>query len=53
MTMNEIPQPAVWPFAHEDCPNCFNDGRRETTGMVCQSCGYDHAARALPDEEAR
>lgn len=28
------------------CPTCQNGRTRETTGMVCQTCGRDYAPRA-------
>lgn len=39
-----------FPYAHENCPNCLNRDARETTGMVCQWCGHDHAPDATAQD---
>lgn len=38
--------------AAEACPTCSGPDRRETTGMVCQTCGRDFAPEPLVDEVA-
>lgn len=51
--MSPVPDPAL--NAPAPCPTCQNGHTRQTTGMVCQTCGRDYGAAAdrLGEIEAR
>jgi hypothetical protein len=44
------PVPRHGRYTHETCPNCLNRDARQTKGMVCQSCGHDHAPDATAQD---